>query len=92
MSKLTKFAAIALLLVGALLAVVALFNTQQSSHPEALPAPQAAVPQIAVVMTKRDVHAGHVLTAADVSVQNMAQMPVGGFGSAAMVVGRSTSV
>lgn len=92
MSKLTKFAAIALLLVGALLAVVALFNTQQSSHPEALPAPQAAVPQIAVVVASRDVPAGRVLTADDVSVQNMAQMPVGGFGSAAMVVGRSTSV
>ena len=92
MSKLTKFAAIALLLVGALLAVVALFNTQQSSHPEALPAPQAAVPQIAVVVASRDVPAGHVLTAADVSVQNMAQMPVGGFGNASMVVGRSTSV
>lgn len=92
MSRLTKFAAIALLLAGALLAVMALLNTQQSSQSEALPAPQAALPQVAVVVTARDVPAGQVLTAADVSVQNMAQMPANGFGNASMVVGRSTSV
>jgi len=92
MNKFSKFTAIALLLVGVLLAAIALLGTGRTGTPDGNPVQVVSAPQIAVVVAAKDVPAGHVLTAADVSVQNMSSMPSQGFASAALVVGRSTAV
>lgn len=93
MTKFSKLAAIVLLLMGVLLATMALLSAKRQGTPASESViPQAAEPKISVVVAARSIPAGHVLVSDDVSVQNMAQLPPQGFGVASLVVGRSAAV
>lgn len=91
MTKTSKFAAVALLLMGGVLAVVGVMQGRKTDV--AQPAVLAtAVPQVDVVVAARDLPAGQLLRAEDVMLQKQAALPAQAVGSSALVVGRSTAV
>lgn len=94
MNKISKIAAVLLLAMGVLLAMVAFFsNSNVPKNNQPLSAESAAnTSKVQAVVAARDLPAGHLLTAEDVSLEHLPQMPPGGFASTSLVVGHSTSV
>ena len=94
MNKISKISAIALLVIGALLAVWAVLSTQKVAAPIASGAATngAEIPQVQAVVAARHLPAGHWVTPEDITMKQFAQMPTEGVAKASLVVGRTTAV
>ena len=93
MTKLSKFAAIALVLIGIFLAIVAVVKQRSANAPELMAVVSNSQPsQSQVVVAKADLPAGHQITEADIELRPMAQVPASGSTNIQSLLGRSTAV
>lgn len=94
MNRISKISAVALLVIGALLAVWALFSSQKITSPSVPVSASSGTgtPQVEAVVAARHLPAGHWVTPEDVTMKNFAQMPSDGVAVASLVVGRTTAV
>lgn len=91
MSKFIKISAIALFILGVLMAVFAFFTASNPKVEEVqrVVQPKETKAQLAVVTAARDLPAGHLLTEEDVVVTHLEQMPEGSFATPHLVQGRT---
>lgn len=93
MTKLSKFAAIALVCVGVLLALMAWRSDSNEGSFEAVD--KMAVPGkslVQVVVAQRNLPAGHVIAAEDLRLQGVEQLPAQALTQIEQVVGKTTAV
>lgn len=93
-TKFSKIAAIALLVMGVILAVLAFFIAQQTPEPKTNKSlvVRPEVKPFTAVVAARDLPAGHLLRAEDVTTDTFAQMPAEGIAQLNLVVGRTAAV
>lgn len=94
MQKSIKYIALGLVVVGVILAWIAMMFSGNDSKPQKIKETQSEIAKPAMqraVVMRQAVEAGHFLTADDVEVREVPQLEMGAFSDASALVGRGVS-